>query len=73
MSALSDFFNSFFELVSSNLYKIVFSTIAIIIVYVVYKFLTRLVTRLKEQRKIEENIAFTLKRVFHTLVFTLEF
>jgi len=46
------------------LYKIVFLAIAIIIVFVVYKFLIRQITRLKEQRKLEENIAFTLKRVF---------
>lgn len=50
--------------VSSNLDRIVFSTIAIIIVFLVYKLLTRQITKLKEQRKLEENIAFTLKRVF---------
>jgi len=68
MSAIIDFFNSFFEMVSSNLYKIVFLAIAIIIVFVVYKFLTRQITRLKEQRKLEENIAFTLKRVVQWVV-----
>lgn len=67
MSDLSDFFSSFYELVSSNLYKIVFSTIAVIIIYVVYKLLTRQITKLKEQRRLEENIAFTLKRIFQWL------
>lgn len=50
--------------VSSNLDRIVFSTITVIIVFLVYKLLTRQITKLKEQRKLEENIAFTLKRVF---------
>jgi small-conductance mechanosensitive channel len=67
MSDLSDFFSSFYELVSSNLYKIVFSIIAVIIIYVVYKLLTRQITKLKEQRRLEENIAFTLKRIFQWL------
>ncbi len=50
--------------ISSNLGRIVFSTVAIIIVFVVYKLLTRQIARLKEQRKLEENIAFTLRRIF---------
>lgn len=60
MSLLDDFFGW----ISSNLGRIVFSAAAIIIVFVVYKLLTRQITRLKEQRKLEDNIAFTLKRVF---------
>ncbi|MFB0500920.1 MAG: mechanosensitive ion channel family protein [Candidatus Bathyarchaeia archaeon] len=60
MSLLDDFFGW----ISSNLDRIVFSATAIIIVFVVYKLLTRQITRLKEQRKLEDNIAFTLKRVF---------
>jgi small-conductance mechanosensitive channel len=60
MSLLDDFFGW----ISSNLGRIVFSAAAIIIVFVMYKLLTRQITRLKEQRKLEENIAFTLKRVF---------
>jgi len=35
----------------------VFSTIAVIIVFVVYKFLTRQISRLKEPRKLEENVS----------------
>jgi small-conductance mechanosensitive channel len=60
MSVLDDFVGW----VSSNLDRIVFSTIAIIIVFLVYKLLTRQITKLKEQRKLDENIAFNLKRVF---------
>jgi len=59
MSFLEDFIGS----ISSNLDRIVFSAVAIIIVFVVLKLLTRQITRLKEQRKLEENIAFILRRI----------
>ncbi len=58
------FLEDFIGWISSNLSRIVFSAVAIVIVFVVYKLLTRQITRLKEQRKLEENIAFTLRRVF---------
>ena len=63
MSAIIDF-GSLLELISSNLYKIVFSVIAVIVVYVVYRFVARQIIKLKEQRKLEENVAFTLRRFF---------
>ena len=58
------FLEDFIGLISSNLSRIVFSAVAIAIVFLIYKLLTRQITRLKEQRKLEENIAFTLRRVF---------
>lgn len=64
MSAINDFFISSFEWISSNLEKIVVSTIAVIVVYIVYKFLTRQIARLREQRKLEESVAFGLRRIF---------
>jgi small conductance mechanosensitive channel len=67
MSALSDFFDSCYGWVSANWEKIVFSIIGVIIAYVVYKFLTRQITKLKEQRRLEEEIAFTLNRIFKWL------
>ena len=60
MSALDDFL----VWISSNLGRIVFSIVVTIIIFALYKLLTRQVLRLKDQRKLEENIAFTLKRVF---------
>lgn len=60
MSALDDFL----VWISSNLGRIVFSVVVTIIIFALYKLLTRQVLRLKDQRKLEENIAFTLKRVF---------
>jgi len=63
VSSISDFFSYSLEWISSNLGEIVFSAIAVIIVFVVYKLLKKQITRLKEQRKLEENIAFMLKRI----------
>jgi hypothetical protein len=43
------FLEDFIGWITSNLSRIVFSAVAIIIVFVVYKLLTRQITRLKEQ------------------------
>jgi small conductance mechanosensitive channel len=67
MSVLYDFLGSSFEWISSNLGKIVLSAIAVVVVFVVYKLLTRQIGRLREQRRLEEGIAFTLKRIFQWL------
>lgn len=64
MAALDDFFRSCCEWVYSNLDKVVFSAIGVVIVYLVYRFLSGQVTRLEEQRKLEEGAAFVLNRVF---------
>ena len=64
MSTSIDFFNNLYEWFYSHLGQIVFSLIAIIIAYSVYKLLTKQITRLKEQEKLEDNIAFTLNRIF---------
>ncbi|NIR86085.1 mechanosensitive ion channel [Candidatus Bathyarchaeota archaeon] len=64
MSLFSDFFDSIYGWVSSNLGRVVFFAITVVVVYILYKVLTRQITRLKEQRKLEENVAFTLKRIF---------
>ncbi|MGD8566098.1 MAG: mechanosensitive ion channel [Candidatus Bathyarchaeota archaeon] len=58
------FLEDFIGWASFNLDRIVFSVVAIIIVYVVYRLLARQITKLKEQEKLEENIAFTLRRIF---------
>lgn len=67
MSVLSDFSNYFYKWLSSNLWQIVFSTLAIVTVYVAYRFLTRQIAKLEKQRKLEENVAYTLNRIFKWL------
>ena len=61
--AVRDFLSSSYEWISSNLGRIVFSAVAVIVVFIVYKLITRQVTKWKRQQKLEENIAFTLKRI----------
>jgi len=58
----------FYELISFHIYKILISVIAVIVIYVVYRFLARQIARLKKQEKLEEDIAFTLRRVLQWLV-----
>jgi small-conductance mechanosensitive channel len=63
MSAMGDFLSSSYEWISSNLGRIVFSAVAVVAVFIVYKLITRQITKWKRQQKLEENIAFTLKRI----------
>jgi small-conductance mechanosensitive channel len=64
MNGLSDFFDSCCGWISANWNKIAFSITGLIVVLVVYKLLTRQITRLKEQQKLEESVAFGLNRAF---------
>jgi small-conductance mechanosensitive channel len=64
MDGLGDFFDSCCLWISANWYRIAFSIIGILFVFVVYKILTRQISRLREQRKLEESVAFGLSRAF---------
>ncbi|UCC58845.1 MAG: mechanosensitive ion channel [Candidatus Bathyarchaeum sp.] len=64
MMALNDFFDPFFVWISSNSGKIIFSAVAVIVVVVLYRLLSRQINRWRENQRLEENIAFTLKRIF---------
>jgi len=68
LSLLAHALNLFVKWISSNLEKIVFFTIAVIIVFVAYKFLTKQIKRLKEQGKIEEHVTFILNRIFRCVL-----
>ncbi|MCZ2845577.1 MAG: mechanosensitive ion channel [Candidatus Bathyarchaeota archaeon] len=63
MLTFENFCNSAVEWISSNSSKIVSSVVAIILTFVIYRLLSRQITRWKEHQKLEENIAFTLKRI----------
>jgi small-conductance mechanosensitive channel len=60
--AISDFLNSSSEWIAANLSRIVLPAIVIIVVFVVYKLLTRQITLLEGQQRLGKNVAFTLKR-----------
>lgn len=50
------------EWILSNIDKILISVISIIVGYVIYRLIARQVTRLKEQKKLDEHFAYTLNR-----------
>ena len=62
MSVL-DVLNAMGDWVLSNLDKLAFSIITVIIVYVVYRLLVREIRDLKTRKRIEDHLAFTLIRV----------
>jgi small-conductance mechanosensitive channel len=67
VNGLGDFLDSCCRWLYANWSKIAFSIIGIVIVYVGYKLLTKQIRRLKEQRKLEESVAFSLNRAFKWL------
>jgi len=64
MTVLSDFFDVCCQWVTSNSWQIVFSAAVITIAYAVYKLIAKQMIRMKEQEKLEENVAFALNRIF---------
>ena len=64
MSVIDDFFAGCCEWFYANWQSLVFSIIGIVVVFAVYKFLTKELTKLKERQKLEESIAVNLTRVF---------
>lgn len=67
MTAVNDFLDSSYQWLLFNWQRVAFSIIAIVVVYVSYKFLSREITKLKQRNKLEENIAFNLNRAFRWL------
>lgn len=64
MTAINDFFNACYLWLSANWQSIAFSVIGIIVVYAAYRLLNKELTKLKESKRLEENIAVNLNRVF---------
>lgn len=67
MATANDFFASSYEWIVANLGKIIVFTITFIVIFLLYKVLTGQISKLHSQQKLEENIAFALKRVFRWL------
>ena len=63
MVSLTNYFDSFLIWVNSNLNRIILSFIGIIIFIIIFRILSRQINQWKEQQKLEESIAFTLKRI----------
>lgn len=62
VSTLNGFLDSCCGWLSANWSRLVLSAIGVVIVYVGYKFLSRQIARLKNQKKLEESVAFGLTR-----------
>jgi len=60
---LLDYVNALGEWVLSSSINIVFSFVALVIGYAAYKIVNRQITRLKEQEKLEEGLAYNLSRI----------
>jgi len=64
MAIISDFFDACCGWFYANWQRLAFSIISVVVVYVVYKLLSKEITKLKERQKIEENVAANLNRLF---------
>jgi small conductance mechanosensitive channel len=65
-TSLSNWFNA-------NLYPVLFSVVFIIAGYIIFKVITKEIKALKEQKKLEEHVAFTLNRVLKWGIFAVAF
>jgi small-conductance mechanosensitive channel len=61
---INNFLNESYAWLVGNWQSIVFLIIVVGIIYAIYKLLSREINRLKNQEKIDENIAFNLNRLF---------
>ena len=68
MSVL-DFVNAIGEWILSNFDKVLFSVIVVIVGYALYKVVSREIRTLRNQKRLEEHLAYSLTRVFRWVVF----
>jgi len=64
---INDFFDACYGWLVGNWQRLAFSIIGVVVVYVAYRLLSKEITKLKEQKKLEENTAFNLNRIFKWL------
>lgn len=63
MTVINDFFDACCAWFYANWQRLVFSIVGIVVVYFVYRLLNKEITKLKERKKLEENIAVNLNRI----------
>jgi len=68
MDIFTDFFNTCCQWFLLHWVQILISIVGVIVAYIVYRFVTREVTKLREAGKLEENVATTLNRAFKWIV-----
>ena len=64
MTVINDFLNACYEWLSANWLNLIISIIGFVVLFVVYRLLSREINRLKETNKLEESVAFNLNRLF---------
>jgi small-conductance mechanosensitive channel len=55
--------NAVLDWMSKNAEGIIFSVASIVIIFIIYRLLSRQIIRWKQSQKLEENVAFTLRRI----------
>jgi len=73
MVDLLDTINAIGEWVLSNLDKVLFSVVAVIVGFLLYKVISRQIARLREQKRLEEHVAYTLNRVIKWILVLIVF
>jgi small-conductance mechanosensitive channel len=63
VGSITEILNGIGDVFLANLNKIIFSCIAVVVGFSLYKLITREVRRLQEKQRIEEHIAHTLRRL----------
>ena len=61
--SLEDYISGLGDFILANLDKLIFSIIAIAAGYIAYKLIGKEISRLRNQKKIEDHLAFTFKRI----------
>jgi small-conductance mechanosensitive channel len=68
---LNDPISNLGEWIISNLYNILFSIIIIVVGYIIYRFVTKQVTKLSEEKKLSQHISYTLNRFLKWIAFII--
>jgi small-conductance mechanosensitive channel len=63
MLTFENFCNSVLDWISDNYGRIVVSIVAIVLIFIIYRLLSRQILRWKQNKKLDENVAFTLRRI----------
>lgn len=61
--SLLDPINALGEWILSNFDKVLFSVVAVVVGYILYKLVAKEITKLREQKRLDEHLAYTLIRI----------
>ncbi len=65
---LLDSLSTLGEWILSELHRVLFSVVAVIVGYILYRFMAREIARLKDEKRLEEHVAYTLTKVSQWVV-----